>query len=240
MAQAIKWSSHGRLVVTMGVQSDLCPFQCRQQMAFTVVPIAWSLATRSSIALGGTASTCSFTCPHRKSPLQLDPATEEAMQLTLDVPSSFLDLSCSTTARHLPNNAVELCRTETTTSASQLEARLRAVLVKQFPEDDNIIEPSACQVADRGPWQCPRQFQPKHWRWSRLNTHVLGLHEDYVISCKNVAFVDVEQTLTHKTCFVCHRMLCKKSFSAVYWCRSHSQKCIHRGQSSGKRCDLHE
>jgi hypothetical protein len=33
MAQAIEWSNHGRLVVTVGVRSDLRPFQDRRQWA---------------------------------------------------------------------------------------------------------------------------------------------------------------------------------------------------------------
>jgi hypothetical protein len=62
------------------------------------------------------------------------------MQSALHVQSTFLDLSRSTTAGHLPHNALELCRAETTTSASQLEAHLQAAPVEKFPENYDIDE----------------------------------------------------------------------------------------------------
>jgi hypothetical protein len=92
--------------------------------------------------------------PTGRNPSALDPATEEAMQSALHVQSTFLDMSCSTTAGHLPHSALELRR------ASQLEAHLHAP-VEQFPENHDIVEQSACQVADRGPLQCPRRYQLK-------------------------------------------------------------------------------
>jgi hypothetical protein len=55
-----------------------------------------------------------------KNTSELDPATEEAMQLVLDVQSTFLGMLHSATA------ALELRRAETTTSASQVEAHLQA------------------------------------------------------------------------------------------------------------------
>jgi hypothetical protein len=73
------------------------------------------------------------------------------MQSALHVQSTFLDTSRSTTAGHLLHSALELRRTETTTSASQLEAHLQAAPVEQFPQNHDIIEQSVCQVADRGP-----------------------------------------------------------------------------------------
>jgi hypothetical protein len=68
-------------------------------------------------------------------------------------------MSRLTTAGHLPDSALELRRAETTTSVSQLEAHLQAAPVKQFSENHDIVEQSACQVADRGPRQCPRRYQ---------------------------------------------------------------------------------
>jgi ferredoxin len=112
--------------------------------------------------------------PQEKNPSELDPATEEAMQSALHVQFTFLDMSCSTTVGHLPHSALELRRAETTTSASQLEAHLQAAPVEQFPEYHDIVEQSACQVADRGPRQRPRRYQLKRWRWTGLDTHVRG------------------------------------------------------------------
>jgi hypothetical protein len=70
-------------------------------------------------------------------------------------------MSRSTTAGHLPHIALKLLRTETTTSASQLEAHLQAAPAEQFPENHDIVEQSACQVSDKGPRQWPRRYQPK-------------------------------------------------------------------------------
>jgi hypothetical protein len=142
---------------------------CLKMLALTAVTAAWSPAIRSMTVQGGTTETCSFRCPHRK-----NPATKEAMQSALDIQSMFLDMSWSTTARHLPHSMLELRHVETTTSASQLQAHLQAALIIRFPENDNIIEKPASQVADRGPQQCPQQFQQKCWCWSRLHTHIHG------------------------------------------------------------------
>jgi hypothetical protein len=100
-------------------------------------------------------------CPHRKNPSELDSAIKEAMQSARHVQSTFLDMSRSTTVRHLPHSALELRRAETTTSASQQEAHLKAAPVEQFQENHDIVEESACQVAVRGPRQRPRRYQPK-------------------------------------------------------------------------------
>jgi hypothetical protein len=71
------------------------------------------------------------------------------MQSALHVQSTFLGMLRSTTAGHLPHSALELRRPGTTTSASQLEAHIQATPVKQFPENHDIVEQSACQVASR-------------------------------------------------------------------------------------------
>jgi hypothetical protein len=89
--------------------------------------------------------------PQEKNPLELVPATKEDMQSALRVQSTFLDMLLSTTAGHLPHSALELLHAETTTSASWLEAHFQAALVEQFPENRDIVEQSAWQVADRGP-----------------------------------------------------------------------------------------
>jgi hypothetical protein len=83
------------------------------------------------------------------------------MQSALHVQSNFLDMSRSTTAGYLPHSPLELRRAETTTSTSQLEAHLQAALVEQFPENHDIVEQSASQVADSGPRQCSRRYCPK-------------------------------------------------------------------------------
>jgi hypothetical protein len=44
--------------------------------------------------------------PKKKNPSEFDRATEETMQSCLEVQSSFLDMSHSTTDGHLPNNTL--------------------------------------------------------------------------------------------------------------------------------------
>jgi hypothetical protein len=44
----------------------------------------------------------------------------------------------STTAGNLPYSALELCRAETTSSASQLKEHLQAVQVEQLPENQDV------------------------------------------------------------------------------------------------------
>jgi hypothetical protein len=70
-------------------------------------------------------------------------------------PLHLLDVSRSTTAGHPPHSELELRRSATTTSASQLEAHLQAAPVEQFPENHSIAEQLACQIADRSPRQYP-------------------------------------------------------------------------------------
>jgi hypothetical protein len=62
------------------------------------------------------------------------------MQSVLDIQSTFLDMSRSTTVGHLPHSALELRRAETTTSASHLEAHLQTALVELFSENHDISE----------------------------------------------------------------------------------------------------
>jgi hypothetical protein len=57
------------------------------------------------------------------------------MQSALHFQSTFLDMSRSATDGHLPHSALELRRTETAISASQLKAHLQAAPVEQFPEN---------------------------------------------------------------------------------------------------------
>jgi hypothetical protein len=66
------------------------------------------------------------------------------MQSALHVQSTFLDISRSTSAGHLPYSALERHRAETITSATQLEAQLQAAPVEQFSENHDIVEQSAC------------------------------------------------------------------------------------------------
>jgi hypothetical protein len=65
------------------------------------------------------------------------------MQSALDIQSTFLDISPSTTAGHFPHSVLELRHAEAITSTSQPEAHLPAAPVKQFPEDQ-----ATCQVAE--------------------------------------------------------------------------------------------
>jgi hypothetical protein len=51
------------------------------------------------------------------------------MHSAFDIWSTFLDMLYSNIGRYLPHIALELHSAETTTSASQLEAHLQAVLV---------------------------------------------------------------------------------------------------------------
>jgi hypothetical protein len=73
------------------------------------------------------------------------------MPTALDVKPIFLDTPRLTTAGHLPHSQPELPCAETTTSAPHLEAHLQAISVEQFPYSRDIVEKSACQVADRKP-----------------------------------------------------------------------------------------
>jgi hypothetical protein len=52
--------------------------------------------------------------------------TEEAMQLAPDIQLTLLDMLYSSTGGHLPCSVQVLCRAETTSNASQLEAHLQA------------------------------------------------------------------------------------------------------------------
>jgi hypothetical protein len=72
-------------------------------------------------------------------------------------------MSRSNTAGHLPHSALELRRAETPAPTSQLERERQAAPVEQLPHSRNhdIVHQSACQVANRGPRQCRRRFQPK-------------------------------------------------------------------------------
>lgn len=64
---------------------------------------------------------CSSGAPTGKTPLELDPLTEETVQSAFHIQFTFLVMLYLTTARHLFHSALELCRAKTTTSASQLE-----------------------------------------------------------------------------------------------------------------------
>jgi hypothetical protein len=55
---------------------------------------------------------------------------------------------------------MDLRHAETTTSASQLEAHLQAAPVEQFPENHDIIEQPACQVADGAHNNVPDNTSP--------------------------------------------------------------------------------
>jgi hypothetical protein len=86
--------------------------------------------------------------PQKNDPPELDLTVERAMQLTVDVLYILLYMSHSTTSRRLPYSAMELSRAETKNSATQLKAHLQAALVKQFPENDDNVDQSTCQIAD--------------------------------------------------------------------------------------------
>jgi hypothetical protein len=61
---------------------------------------------------------------HRKNiPPELDPVTEGDMQSTLDVTSTSLDMSVSTTARHFPHIALEIRHAETARTAQLRQLR---------------------------------------------------------------------------------------------------------------------
>jgi hypothetical protein len=119
------------------------------------------------------------------------------MQSAFDVQSTSLNISRSTTAKDLSHSALELRRTETTASASHLEAYLKASPVEQLPKNHVIIEHSACQLSDGGPQQCLDD--------SSLNANVMHLFWDSVsiISYPEVIVVDVERTLTRRKYFIC-------------------------------------
>jgi hypothetical protein len=92
---------------------------------------------------------CSFRCLAGK--IYQIHQQRRACKWALNVQSTFLDMPCSATARHLPHGVLILCCTDTTTSISQIEALVQTGLVEQFPENLDIIEQSACQVTGKGP-----------------------------------------------------------------------------------------
>jgi hypothetical protein len=119
------------------------------------------------------------------------------MLSALHVQSTFLDMSHSITAGHLPHSALEPRFAETTTSASHLEAHLQVAPVEQLPENHDIVEQSACQQIGA------------HDRVSDDSTDaeadLIPTFADSmrIIPCPEMTFVDVEHTITRKTRFVC-------------------------------------
>jgi hypothetical protein len=147
------------------------------------------------MALGGTAQNCSFTAG-KKNPLELDPATEKTMQSALDVQSTFPAFVAFSHCRESPHSALGLRHVETTTPASRIQAHP----VKQFPESSYIVVQSACQVEGRS----PRRLQRFHLK-SRAEAGLTPIFAKSmrIIPCPEVTVVDVQHTITRKTCFVC-------------------------------------
>jgi hypothetical protein len=73
-----------------------------------------------------------FAVTTGRTPSELDPTTEKAMQSALKVQSIFLDMSHSATARQFPHITLELRPAETITPASLLEAHLVTAQVEQL------------------------------------------------------------------------------------------------------------
>jgi hypothetical protein len=111
------------------------------------------------------------------------------MQSAFDIKFTFLDMSRSTIAGHLPHRALELRRAGTTTSAAQLQTYLQAAPVEQLPENRHFLEQSS--VSTTLSPTIPSQT---------LAMKRIALR---IIPCTKVTFVDGERTLIHKTCFVC-------------------------------------
>jgi hypothetical protein len=187
MAQAIKWSNHGHLVVITGFPNGIRPSQGRWQwsaqycldhgvtLPLTIVTAAEVLPRDIRKSWEGLRKHAPDMFPQRKkNASDWDPATEVATLSALHVQSTFLYMSRSTTTGHIPDSASELRRAETTTYTAQLEARLRAVPLEQLQENHSIVEQAAYQVAHRGPRRCRTRYQPKPWRWSGADTHVCG------------------------------------------------------------------
>jgi hypothetical protein len=113
--------NHDSLIITIGVQHGLTPFQGREQhtfsqtqismLAFTIVTTVWSLQYSWEDCINALPQ----VSPQEKHPLELDLVTEETMQSALDIQSTFLDMSRSVTARHLPHTAMDISHAEITT-----------------------------------------------------------------------------------------------------------------------------
>jgi hypothetical protein len=58
---------------------------------------------------------------------------------------------------------LKLYHAETATAATQVEAHLQAVKITTVSRKSKMVEQSACHVADKGPQQYSRLFQPKRW-----------------------------------------------------------------------------
>jgi hypothetical protein len=76
-----------------------------------------------------------------------------------------------------------------------------AAPVEPFPENRDIVQQSACQVADRGPRQFPDNFRPNADAETDLTDKFVGGIR--IIPCPEMFVVEVEHTLTRKTYFAC-------------------------------------
>jgi hypothetical protein len=213
MVQAITWSNHGCFVVTVGVWSGFHPFQSRQQCT------AWSSLKHSLTCWCWCLSQLLYVLRWKllwSEGLFKQKRTHQSCTWQLSVLCSqrytFLDISCSTTAGHLPLSVLELCHAETITCASQLEAHLLIALVELFLENLHIIEQPICQVADRDSSS------------SEADTDLLPAFTDSM----RIILYQVGDCCGHctKHALSVHRVSCKKSLSAVCWCHSHSQNYI--------------
>jgi hypothetical protein len=88
-------------------------------------------------------------CAQRKKSITYS-ATVEAKKSTFDVQPTILSMSRSTAGEHYLYSSLYLRRAVTTTSAAHVEAHLQVAPVQQFAYGHDVIEQSACQVANRG------------------------------------------------------------------------------------------
>jgi hypothetical protein len=106
---------------------------------------------KSSVVLEETSVTCFFRCPLTKKSIRVRSGDQEVLAIAPQCPVNlpgYVTFNHRWTTSH---SAMELCHAETITSASRLEAHLQTNSVEQFPENHNISEHSACQVAGRDP-----------------------------------------------------------------------------------------
>jgi hypothetical protein len=132
-----------------------------------------------------------FQCPHGKHLLLLNPAMEEAMQLALSIQPNFQDMSCLTTAKHLPHCALEVHHAETTTSASR--GTSSGSSSRTVPRK-SVYYWAVSLSAVRGPSRWPHWFQPK----CDAEADSIPTFRDSMrsIPCPKVNVTDIEHTHT--------------------------------------------
>jgi hypothetical protein len=137
-------------------------------------------------------------CPDKKkNSSDLDLVTGGSILYALP---TFLVLLHSAISCHLTHLSLELYYAETAKLVLQLEAHLQATSVKQFPENYDIFERSACHEACWSPRQCSRKTTTETLTLKGLRSTVA--FKVMFMPYSGMAVMEAESTLTRKTLFV--------------------------------------